>query len=318
MSVLEIILYLSGGLILLFAGAEGLVRGSSALALRLGITPLVVGLTVVAFGTSAPELLVSIEAALKGTGDIAVGNVIGSNIANIALILGLSAVIRPMAVQAVVIKREIPIMIGISILLFVLLLDKYIGLIEGILFVTLLILYIFLGIYLSKKETDEKVKTEFESGLPKPSKSVLLSIVFVVAGFLLLIIGANIFVDGAISLAEMMGISQVIIGLTVVAFGTSLPELITSIVAAFKDEVDIAIGNIVGSNVFNILSILGISSIITPLHAEGVSIFDLSIMLLVAVILWPLSRIGFKLNRWEGGLLFAGYVGYMVYLYSLT
>jgi len=318
MTVLEIVILLLLGLILLFIGAEGLIRGSSALALRFGISPLVVGLTVVAFGTSSPELVVSINSSLEGNGGIALGNIIGSNICNIALILGTSALIKPLIVQAQVVKREIPIMIAVSILLFILSLNNEISRLEGLIFFAGIIVYIIISIYLSKKEKNSEVKKEFEKNITKQTRKLWKSVVFVIAGLGLLAVGAKIFVDGAVAAAERMGVSQVVIGLTIVAIGTSLPELITSVVAAFKNEADIAIGNIVGSNVFNILSILGVTAIINPVSTSDAGLIDFSLMLLTAILLLPLSWSGYKLSRWEGGFFFAGYVIYMLYLLKVV
>jgi cation:H+ antiporter len=318
MTVLEIVILLLLGLILLFIGAEALIRGSSALALRFGISPLVVGLTVVAFGTSSPELVVSINSSLKGNGGIALGNILGSNICNIALILGTSALIKPLIVQAQVVKREIPIMIGVSVLLFILSLNNEISRLEGFIFFAGIIVYIIISIYLSKKEKNSEVKKEFEESIPNQGGNLWKSVLFVIAGLGLLAVGAKIFVDGAVAAAERMGVSQVVIGLTVVAIGTSLPELITSVVAAFKNEADIAIGNIVGSNVFNILSILGVTAIISPVSTSDAGLIDFSLMLLTAILLLPLSWSGYKLSRWEGGFFFAGYIVYMLYLLKIV
>ena len=313
MSGIEITLYLVGGLVLLFIGAEGLIRGSSSLAIKIGITPLVVGLTVVSFGTSAPELVVSLKAALMGNSSIAMGNVLGSNVANIALILGISAIIRPLNVHADVIRREIPIMIGASVLVFFLSLDGSLGIIEGIIFLLILILYTIISIVLARKEKNPDVKTEFEEGL-KSKLDVPLSIILMIGGLGLLILGANLFVQGAVVLAKLFQISDVVIGLTIIAIGTSLPELITSIVASYKNEADIAIGNVVGSNIFNLLCILGITAIILPISTNGISIIDWIVMLFCAVILLPLSKTGFRISRIEGGLLFTGYIIYIYFL----
>lgn len=313
MTGLEIILYLVGGLIMLFIGAEGLIRGSSTLAIKIGITPLIVGLTVVAFGTSAPELVVSLKAALVGNSSISLGNVIGSNIANIALILGIASLIRPLYVHANIIMREIPIMIGVSILLIVLLLDGEVGFIDGLIFVLGIIVYTIVNIYMARKEKSSEVKEEFEEGL-KSRLGVPVSIIFVVIGLGLLIIGANFFVQSAVAIAKLFNISDAIIGLTIVAIGTSLPELITSIVASYKKESDIAIGNVVGSNIFNILGILGITALIVPISLIGISSIDLIIMVLTAVLLLPLSKSGMRISRIEGLFLVAGYVAYTYYL----
>ena len=298
---------------MLFIGAEGLIRGSSTLAIKIGITPLIVGLTVVAFGTSAPELVVSLKAALVGNSSISLGNVIGSNIANIALILGIASLIRPLYVHANIIMREIPIMIGVSILLIVLLLDGEVGFIDGLIFVLGIIIYTIVNIYMARKEKSSEVKEEFEEGL-KSRLGAPVSIIFVVIGLGLLIIGANFFVQSAVAIAKLFNISDAIIGLTIVAIGTSLPELITSIVASYKKESDIAIGNVVGSNIFNILGILGITALIVPISLIGISSIDLIIMVLTAVLLLPLSKSGMRISRIEGLFLVAGYGAYTYYL----
>lgn len=309
----EIILYSIGGLVLLFIGAEGLIRGSSNLAIKIGITPLVVGLTVVAFGTSAPELVVSLKAALLGNSSISLGNVIGSNIANIALILGVAALIRPLDVHANVIMREIPIMIGISILLIIFLLDGEIGFIDGVIFVTGIVIYSIVNIILARKEKNPQVDAEFKEGL-ESKLSIPVSILFLVVGLGLLILGANLFVQSAVAIAKLFNVSDAIIGLTIVAVGTSLPELITSVVASYKKEADIAIGNVVGSNIFNILSILGITALVIPVSSAGISYVDLGIMLITAIVLLLLSKTGFSISRTEGALLLFGYVAYIYYL----
>jgi cation:H+ antiporter len=313
MSPIEIILYLIGGLVLLFIGAEGLVRGSSNLAIKIGITPLVVGLTVVSFGTSAPELVVSLNAALMGNSSISLGNVVGSNIANIALILGVAALIRPLGVHAKVIMREIPIMIGISILLLLLLIDGELGFFDGLIFVIGLIVYLVVNVLIARKEKNPEVDSEFNEGL-KSKLGTPVSVVIMIAGLGLLILGANLFVQSAVAIAKIFNVSDAIIGLTIVAIGTSLPELITSIVASYKKEADIAIGNVVGSNVFNILGILGITALIIPISTVGISYVDLGLMLFAAIILLPLSRSGFSISRIEGAFLLAGYAGYIYYL----
>lgn len=295
---------------MLFIGAEGLIRGSSNLAIKIGITPLVVGLTVVAFGTSTPELVVSLKAALLGNSSISLGNVVGSNI---ALILGVAALIRPLDVHAKVIMREIPIMIGISILLLLLLIDGELGFIDGLIFVIGLIVYLVVNILIARKEKNPEIDSEFSEGL-KSKLGVSVSIVLMIAGLGLLILGANLFVQSVVAIAKIFNVSDAIIGLTIVAIGTSLPELITSIVAAYKKEADIAIGNVVGSNIFNILGILGITALIIPISSVGISYVDLGVMLFTAIILFPLSRTGFSISRFEGALLLAGYGGYIYYL----
>jgi cation:H+ antiporter len=313
MGPIEIVLYLVGGLVLLFVGAEGLIRGSSNLAIKIGITPLVVGLTVVAFGTSTPELVVSLKAALLGNSSISLGNIIGSNIANIALILGVAAIIKPLNVHAKVIMREIPIMIGISLLLLFLLLDGEIGFIDGLIFVIGLVVYLIANVMMARKEKNPAVEIEFKEGL-KSKLGIPISIILMIVGLGLLILGANLFVQSAVAIAKKFNVSDAIIGLTIVAIGTSLPELITSIVASYKNEADIAIGNVVGSNVFNILGILGITALIIPISSVGISNIDLGVMLFTAIILFPLSRTGFSISRFEGAFLLVGYAGYMYYL----
>lgn len=313
MTGIEIIIYLVGGLIMLFIGAEGLVRGSSNLAIKIGIAPLVVGLTVVSFGTSAPELVVSLKAAISGNGSISLGNIIGSNIANIALILGVAALIRPLKIHANVIMREIPIMIAISVLLLILLIDGEVGFIDGIILVGGLIIYLVVNVILARKEKNAEVDAEFKEGL-KSKFGIPLSIVFIIVGLGLLLFGANLFVQSAVVIAKIFNVSDAIIGLTIVAIGTSLPELITSIVAAYKKEADIAIGNVVGSNIFNILGILGITALVIPISSLGISYVDLGVMLFTAIILFPLSRTGFSISRFEGAFLLAGYAGYIYYL----
>lgn len=313
MTELEIVIYLIGGLILLFAGAEGLIRGSSNLAIKIGIKPLVVGLTVVAFGTSTPELVVSLKAALMGNGSISLGNVVGSNIANIALILGVAALIKPLDVHANVIMREIPIMIGISIVLLLLMIDGELGLIDGLIFVIGLVIYLLVSVIMALKEKNPQVDTEFKEGL-KSKLGIPVSIILMIAGLGLLIFGADLFVQSAVAIAKKFNISDAVIGLTIVAIGTSLPELITSIVASYKKEADIAIGNVVGSNVFNILGILGITALIIPISSIGISYIDLGVMMFATIILLPLCKTGFSITRLEGAFLLSGY---FIYIYSL-
>lgn len=309
----EVIIFLVLGLVALFVGAEGLIRGSSSLALKIGITPLVVGLTVVAFGTSTPELVVSLKAALIGNSSISLGNVVGSNIANIALIIGIAALIRPLDVHTNVIRREIPIMIGLSVLLILFLIDGELGFVEGLIFIIGIIIYTVVNVVMARKEKNAKVQEEFQEGL-KTKLSVLVSIIFIIGGLALMIVGANLFVTSSISIAKCIGVSDAIIGLTIVAIGTSLPELITAIVASYKNESDIAIGNVVGSNIFNILGILGITALVIPLNSEGITYIDYGLMLFTAIILLPLSKTGFKISRLEGVILVVGYIIYIYYL----
>ena len=304
------------GFVLLAAGAELLVRGSSRLALRLGITPLFVGLTIVAFGTSAPELVVSIEAAMNGSSAIALGNIIGSNIANIGLILGITALISPIRVESELLKRQIPLMIGVSLFLCLLLLDGQIGLIDGIILVLGLAGFIVWS-YRGSDSSLEPVASSLSSNLvqiPSSAGQISYYIGFIIGGLALLIAGSNIFVASAITVAQFFGVSEATIGLTVVAVGTSIPEFATSLVAAVRKQSAIALGNIVGSNIFNILGILGVTTFISPISALDFSVIDLAVMVLFAGVLLPFAWSNLTLRRLEGCLLLTGYTGYITYL----
>ena len=304
-----------GGLVLLATGAEGLVRGSTALALRFGVTPLVVGLTVVSFGTGSPELFVSIQAALKGESGLALGNVVGSNISNIALILGLSSLARPMKVRSELIKREVPLMIAITLLLCLLLLDGMLSRLEGLLLVAGSIGYTTYAYIAARRDRSAVIAEQFEEALVESRRAAWLDVLFVVIGFVLLLGGANVLLIGAMNIAEQFGVSQVVIGLTIVAIGTSLPELAASVVASTRREPDVAFGNAIGSNILNILLILGVAAVIRPIETQGLRLFDIGVLVASAVILLPLMWRGWILNRWEGGFLVASYV---VYLYSVV
>jgi cation:H+ antiporter len=304
-----------GGLVLLATGAEGLVRGSTALALRFGVTPLVVGLTVVSFGTGSPELFVSIQAALKGESGLALGNVVGSNISNIALILGLSSLARPMKVRSELIKREVPVMIAITLLLCLLLLDGMLSRLEGLLLVAGSIGYTTYAYIAARRDRSAVVAEQFEEALVESRRAAWLDVLFVVIGFVLLLAGANVLLIGAVNIAEQFGVSQVVIGLTIVAIGTSLPELAASVVASTRREPDVAFGNAIGSNILNILLILGVAAVIRPIETQGLRIFDIVVLVASAVILLPLMWRGWVLNRWEGGFLL---VSYVAYLYSVV
>ncbi len=303
------------GLALLTFGAEGLVRGASNLALRLGVSPLVVGLTVVAFGTSAPEMVVSTKAAYYGQGGIAIGNVVGSNIFNIAVILGLSAMIRPLLVQAQLIRFDMPVMIGVSLLCWLFFKDGMLGRLEAGLLFAGIVAYTVFNVVMARREKRRDVIEEFAEGTPHASKSPMLDVLMVLGGLALLVIGARFLVEAATEFARMWGLSEAVIGLTIVAAGTSLPELATSVVAALRKQDDIAIGNIVGSNVFNILAILGVSGLVKPLAAGGISITDFSVMIFTAMILFPFMQTGMRVVRWEGAMLLAIYSGYLWWLW---
>jgi len=308
------------GLGALTLGAELMVRGAARMALTFGISPLVIGLTVVAFGTSAPEMAVSAGAVLNGSGDLAIGNVVGSNIANILLILGLSALIVPLTVADQVIRQEIPIMIGASLLLVVLALDGRIGVGEGTLLFALVIVYAIFLIVQSRRAGQE-LQEEFADELP-PADSRWdahwsVQILLVVGGLALLVVGADWLVEAATAVARAFGVSELVIGLTVVAVGTSMPEIATSLVAAWRGQRDIAVGNAVGSNVFNIFACLGLAGMIS---GDGLVVsaaarhFDLWVMLAVALACLPIAITGREIARWEGGLFIAYYIAYTAYL----
>lgn len=302
------------GLIALYFGAEALVKGGAGLALRLGLTPLVIGLTVIAFGTSSPEMVVSLQASLSGNGPIAIGNIIGSNICNIALILGLCAMISPLTAAAQVIRREVPIMIGASVVALLVLADGHVARWEGAILVTGLIVYTALTVRQARAET-AAASAEFsqELGQRRP-RGLGLSIVGVIGGLAILVFGSHFFVKGAVTLAESWGMSQIAIGLTIVAIGTSLPELATSLLASLKRQGDVAIGNVVGSNIFNVLGILGVAALVQPITAPELAWADLGVMMLVALALLPVVRTGGRISRWEGAGLLIVYIGYTIWL----
>ncbi len=312
-TMLPAIVSILGGLVLLALGAEGLVRGSSSIALRMGVTPLVIGLTIVAFGTGSPEMIVSLQAALAGSSDLALGNIVGSNIANIALILGLSALARPLHVRSALLLREAPVMIGVTVLLVVLLLDGELGRLDGALLTAGAVTYT-IGTYLaSRRERNAEVAAEFAREMREPKASTGRSVALVLAGFAGLLAGAHVLVAGAVTIAQALGMSEVVIGLTVIAIGTSLPELATSVVAAMRNDADVAFCNVLGSNILNILLILGVVALIQPMSGTGLRTLDLGAMVASAALLYPLLWRGRILNRWEGGLLLAGYVTYVVF-----
>ncbi len=308
------------GLGVLILGAELLVRGASRLALGIGISPLVVGLTVVAFGTSSPELAVSIGAALTGQADIALGNVIGSNIANVLLILGISAVITPLVVTQKLVRRDVPLMIGISVLLLLLGLDGRISRLDGLVFFAGIIAYTVFAIRQSRAENAAiaaEYATEFGQAGRPAGRQVLLNVGATAGGLALLMLGARWLVDGAVSIARLLGLSELVIGLTVIAVGTSLPEVATSVIASIRGERDIAVGNVVGSNIFNVLAVLGLTAMVA---SDGVAVqpaalrFDIPFMIAVAVACLPIFFTGYRIARWEGALFLAYYGAYAVYL----
>ena len=309
---------LVAGLVLLVLGAEGLVRGASRLAVRFGVSPLVVGLTVVAFGTSAPELAVSVGSAFDGQADIALGNVVGSNVFNVLLILGLAAVITPLVVDQQLVRWDVPLMVGVSLIAVLLGLDGSYGRLDGALLFGGIVAYTVFAIRKSRKES-AAVAAEYEAALDveKARRSnPWLDALWVAAGLALLVWGATWLVNGAVSIAQALGVSEVVVGLTIVAGGTSLPELATSVVAAVRGERDIAVGNVVGSNIFNLMCVLGATSALAPAGvpvAPEVLAFDLPVMVAVAIACWPIFASGHRIDRGEGLLFLCGYGAFTVY-----
>ena len=304
---------LLGGFVLLVGGAELLVRGAARLAAAMGLTPLVIGLTVVAIGTSAPELATSIGAALSGSPDIALGNVVGSNIANVLLILGATALVATLAVSRQLVRLDVPIMLGATLLVFGLALDGAIGRVDGIVLLALALAYIGLLLWLAKRHPDAVPEPDLDAVPPVWWRDAL----YVLAGLALLVLGARWLVGSAVAIAQVLGISEMVIGLTVVAVGTSLPELATSILATLRGQRDMAVGNIVGSCIFNLLLVLGATAALAPAGiAVGPAVlrFDFPVMTAVALACLPIFFTGFQVRRWEGALFVAYYVAYTGYL----
>ncbi|MCJ7831899.1 MAG: calcium/sodium antiporter [Actinobacteria bacterium] len=309
------ILYIVCGLVLLPLGAQGLVRGSTGLALRVGVTALAIGLTVIAFGTGSPEFVLSIEAARAGNGGIALGNIVGSNIANLTLVIGLAALVKPMTVRSALVRREMPLMIGVTLLLCALLLDGRLSRPEGLLLVVGAVGYTVSSYLAAKRGETKEVVAEFDDALTGSKRSVRFDFGLLSAGLVALLVGAHLLLRGATAIAADLGISQVVIGLTIVAVGTSLPELATSVTSTLRGEADVAFGNVIGSNVLNITAVLGVAALIRPFEVQGLRSVDLLVMVASAVLLLPLMWRGSVLNRWEGAMLLTGYVAYM---YSLV
>ena len=296
-----------------------MVRGASRLAAAMKISPLVIGLTVVAFGTSSPELAVSVQAALAGNADIAVGNVVGSNIFNVLFILGISALIVPLFVSSRLIRLDVPLMIAAAVAMLLLGLDGRIGRLDGLALSGALLVYVFWCVRQSRQEPSE-VKAEFTREIPeaKPGRSpMLIQFGYIVVGLVLLGFGSDWLVGGSVFIATRFGVSELVIGLTIVAAGTSLPEVVTSILAAWRGEREIAVGNVVGSNIFNILCVLGLASVVSP---NGVEVspsalrFDIPVMLAVSIACLPIFFTGNVVARWEGVLFFGYYIAYTTYL----
>ena len=289
-------------------GADRLTEGASALARRMSIPEIIIGLTIVAAGTSAPELFVSIVSALKGTPDMAIGNVVGSNTMNAMLIVGCAAMVAPMTISKSTVRKDIPFSVAASVLLILIAFDSFLGRFDGV--VLLAGFTAFMYYTLSQAKNGEAEQGEVKSMNP------WLSVLYVILGLALLVVGSNVFVDSASEVAYALGVSEGVVGLTVVAGGTSLPELATSVVAARKGQSAIAIGNVIGSNVFNILLILGLTATISPLQIQGITLIDLSMMLGSVVLVWLFSRTKYTVERWEGAVLVIGYLIYLGWLLS--
>lgn len=316
-------LKIGGGLLLLVGGGESLVRGASRLARYMRISPLVIGLTVVAFGTSAPELAVSVQAALAGNADIALGNVVGSNIFNVLFILGVSALIVPLVVSSQLIRWDVPVMIAASLLLIVFGWDGAIVRWEGIVLFAGIIAYTYWCIRQSRQESRAVVE-EFQQEWPteneaevKSASTLWVNFGWIGGGLILLGLGSTFLISGAVKVAASLGVSELVIGLTIVAAGTSLPEVVTSITAAIRGERDIAVGNVVGSNIFNILCVLGLSSVIGPTGitvSDSALALDIPVMIAVACACLPIFFTGRVISRWEGGVFLFLYIAYTTYL----
>ena len=309
--LLMIAILIVGGLVLLFFGADWLVKGAVTMALHLGLSPLIVGLTVVALGTSLPEALVSVKASLDNQGGIALGNVIGSNILNIALILGLSALIQPLKVDSHIVKADVPLLVGASFLLMVLLEDFHISRMEGALLLLGIVFYVCGNIMTVKRTSPEEDKIEGMEIPEDPSKNLFRDIGFLILGLIALAFGSSFLVSGAVDLARIWGLSEALIGLTIVSIGTGTPELATALMAAYRKTADIAIGNAVGSNLFNIMFVVGLAGLVAPMDATGIKSSDLYVMFGLTILLLPTVWTGMVLDRKEGFLFLAVYVAYL-------
>lgn len=308
------VLFILVGIVLVLWGADRLIDGAVAVAEKMKMPQIVIGLTIVAMGTSMPEFCVSLVSALKGTTDLAVGNIVGSNIFNTLLIVGVSAWVAPMIILKSTVRKDIPFALFASVVLLIMCLDGNISRLDaGILFVLFLV-FMYVTLKSAKtKDDDTTAKTDSIEDNKKPM-AAWLSIVWIIVGLACLIGGSNLFVEGATKVAEHIGVSEAVIGLTIVAGGTSLPELATSVVSARKGNSGIAIGNVLGSNVFNILAILGVTGVITPMHLQGITMLDLSMMVFSTLLVWLFSFTKYKIARWEGVVLTIVFIGYMVVL----
>lgn len=313
-----VLLFVLGG-VLLVGGAELLVRGASRLAVAAGITPLVVGLTVVAFGTSAPELAVTVGSAYAGQAELAVGNVVGSNIFNVLFILGLSALVAPLVVAQRLVRFDVPLLIGTSVAVLLMALDGRVGRIDGaVLFAGIVVYTVFL-IRQSRREGAAVVQEYTEAFAPPAARAsgAVWDVVSVLAGLGLLVLGARWLVEAAVSTATALGVSELVIGLTIVAAGTSLPEVATSVLATIRGERDIAVGNVIGSCLFNLLAVLGLGGLVSPVGipvADGALSFDLPVMIAVAIATLPIFITGYRIARWEAAVFLGYYIAYVGYL----
>ena len=314
--LLMIAILIIGGLVLLYFGADWLVKGAVTISLNFGLSPLIVGLTVVALGTSLPEALVSIQATLDNQGGIALGNVIGSNILNIALILGLSSLLQPLKVDSHLVKADVPILVGASFLLIVLLEDFHISRMEGALLLLGIVFYVTGNIMTVKRTSPAEDQIEGMEVPEDPSKNLLRDIGFLILGLIALALGSNFLVEGAVDLARIWGLSEALIGLTIVSIGTGTPELATALMAAYRKTADIAIGNAVGSNIFNIFFVVGLAGLIAPINGTQISPSDLYVMFGLTFLLLPTVWTGMVLDRKEGFLFVAIYVAYIYYLWT--
>lgn len=309
------VIYIILSIALLYYGADRLVKGSSQIGVKLGLSPLVIGLTIVALGTSAPELVVSVNAAISGKGAIAIGNVLGSNILNICIILGITALVSPVKIKLGLLKVDIPALVLSTVLFILLFADRRFTRIEGVALLTVLIGYTVMIVLLARKEKSKEIQDEFSDLVPAKLPSPVISILFILAGLGLLVAGSRLLVTGAVEIARIAGLSETIIGITIVAAGTSLPELAASIVAAAKKEHDIAVGNIIGSNIFNLTGIAGIAAIAKPVSALGVSNIDLYFMLGTTLLLIPFFRTSYTLKRDEAIFMILVYAVYLFYIW---
>lgn len=315
MDATTVVLFVAG-LGLLVLGAEWLVKGASRLAAALGISPLVIGLTVVAYGTSAPEMAVSVKSAWAGQPDLALGNVVGSNAFNVLFILGASALITPLVVSSQLIRLDVPVMIGVSALTLLMARDGSIGRLDAALLFAGAVAYTVFQIRQSRKES-AAVQEEYGKEFSPQGTGAAANVAFVGAGLALLVLGSRWLVNGAVAFAQALGVSELVIGLTIVAAGTSLPEVATSILAAVRGERDIAVGNVVGSNIFNILAVLGLAGLAAPAGlpvSPALVAFDVPVMIAVAVACLPIFASGATIARWEGALFLSFYVAYTAYL----